>query len=407
MMWLIIRLFIYPGPKVVIIACFFVCAITRSTGQEVISYTPRCDAVCGVRRNMVDCEHSSIETISQVRGCNEVSRLEIGFNRITSLRVSDPLPTSNQLTYVDFTDNPITDIEPGWFANNPQIEEIYLNMISLRKLLNSTFSELHSLRTLHFWGGRLRELEEYALAGLSSLKDINFSLNDIRSLPEDLFYETINLEVVSLSLNKLAELPSRIFSNSPHLKIIELASNRLSSIPSDIFMGLSALEKVDLKKNNLVELPLLNVKFLDLVSNQLTSLPFPDGEIKWEEVRLHHNPLHCDYTIEPLRNWYECQINRSCNGTAIVDRWLCSTPMEYQHFHVGDLPAIVTTTAVQTTRPITNTDPVIFVNNGRDLLFIDGRENELGQGVVDSSSFVNLSSHLLTIVLTAICLLAK
>lgn len=345
---LIVTSVVYPRHTVIIFIMTASFLPTQATEDH--PYVS-CENTCRIRRGEASCGGRGLVS-ARLTGCEAVSTIYLSYNVLTHL-TSHLFPSFPNLKTLDLSNNPITFIEPGTFDNNLQLEEVILNDIKVRRLLNQTFDGLSGLEKLYCIHGKLEVLEERSLAGLHSLWEIDLSFNKIQNLSEDIFQDSVHLEIISLSVNRLSTLPINLFSNLHELRELYLVSNRLTVLQDGLFDGLDALEKLDLRRNGLTQVPLMNFRYLDLSLNDLTDLPFPgqvEGGIRWRTVKLKGNPLHCDHTIDALRDWYSCQRNKSCsNGTVTVDDWRCSSPARHNGELLDSVPSLTTTTAVPPT----------------------------------------------------------
>lgn len=186
----------------------------------------------------------------------------------------------------------------------PKVRVLNLSENSLQTF-RITSESLQSLEELYLNGNVLTVLDFQTFQSLPTLRILHLQRNDIQICPHDTFdddgscvaFESVpNLEYLDLSENGLHRVPANAFRNTP-LKRLDLSANLGLILHEDTFAGLeNSLVQLFLKENNITELhsdlsTLRNLKYVDLSTNQLTTLPMWNRESSIESLNLQNNNL--------------------------------------------------------------------------------------------------------------------
>ncbi|CAH0602475.1 unnamed protein product [Chrysodeixis includens] len=152
---------------------------------------------------------------------------------------------------------------------------IKLNFVPLT-LQSQCFSNLTSLKNLILQQSYIRALPKDLLYTSSNIRSILLQHNEILALPEGIFRDQKSLEVLDLSFNKISELKSSVFAPLRQLKTLNLNRNHLEVLPESLFAGLRNLATVSIEENFLTTiypstfLGATALTTLTLTSNNLT-----------------------------------------------------------------------------------------------------------------------------------------
>ena len=137
-----------------------------------------------------------------------------------------PLFSLRGVTILDLRASDISALQPGDFANLPNLAELYLG------------NGLTTLRTVD------------GLSGHTQRSSHGIGRNHLTSLPEDVFDGLARLIRLDLTTNGLTTLPERVFSDLSNLEDLYLSDNDLTTLPEDVFDGLARLETLHLSGNS-------------------------------------------------------------------------------------------------------------------------------------------------------------
>ena len=137
-----------------------------------------------------------------------------------------PLFSLRGVTILDLRASDISALQPGDFANLPNLAELYLG------------NGLTTLRTVD------------GLSGHTQRSSHGIGRNHLTSLPEDVFNGLERLIRLDLTTNGLTTLPERVFSDLSNLEDLYLSDNELTTLPEDVFDGLARLETLHLSGNS-------------------------------------------------------------------------------------------------------------------------------------------------------------
>uniref|UniRef100_A0A3P9LIL9 LRRCT domain-containing protein n=1 Tax=Oryzias latipes TaxID=8090 RepID=A0A3P9LIL9_ORYLA len=170
------------------------------------------------------------------------------------------------LISIEISNNPLSSIPVGVFADVSNLETLILKFNKLSGLQNGLFEGLGKLRDLQLHENKIQVIEDQVFQGLDNLEKLSLAKNNltsITSLPPNLFPHKNKLTKLYLDNNLLTGLPEGYFVGFPKLKVLTLNKNKLNSLPSVLF-----------------------------------------GEMpKLTELSLHNNPWHCDCNLKDLHEW--------------------------------------------------------------------------------------------------------
>ncbi|MBD3418884.1 MAG: hypothetical protein GF398_02080 [Chitinivibrionales bacterium] len=240
----------------------------------------------------------------------ELKLLIIDNNYLT--RLPDSIQQLTKLTGLFAYSNDIGSI-PGGIGKLTNLTELNLNDNKIAALPNA-MGELSSLKSLYLDDNILSNIPE-ALGKLTQLEILSASKNIIATLPVSLSQMT-GLRTLLLEQNRIARLPSQIDELTKLLEL-NLNKNRLYFLPDDL-NGLSQLKRCMLSNNGLTELPesfgtLTSLEKLWLNNNELADLPESIADL---DISYQRTPS------DQKEYWLDVSVNRICNTTSKVTRWL-------------------------------------------------------------------------------------
>lgn len=235
--------------------------------------------------------------------CTELSYLNMGYNKVTSIEVNSFAEWGQQLQTLLLRNNKIARLNSGVFNGLESIKEISLsfndihyihpqvfaNISKSLKILELSFSiysedypqeaigYLNELMWLGLDNNNLKIIPENALMNLGELTYINLSFNRLTLIPKHLFLSEVhkNLLEIDLSYNSIEKITSNAFYGLELLQLINLSSNKIKCMEKSSFYNLPYLSYIDLTYNHLKNLSentfeyLPNLLSLDLMFNNL------------------------------------------------------------------------------------------------------------------------------------------
>lgn len=175
-----------------------------------------------------------------------------------------PKDLSSQLRIVDFSNNPIYNLEANQF--------VVANLIDVHKLKLQNCS--------------IEAIHETAFYGLAQLIELDLSRNNIVKLHRNVLKENLKLRILSLSHNKIRVLEDGLFYNMTHLQKIYLSHNEIEEVNPDAFTLLETLNHLDLENNRI----------------KTIKSDFTQGLTRLASLNIAANPWICDCRIEEFRS---------------------------------------------------------------------------------------------------------
>ncbi len=212
--------------------------------------------------------------------------------------IDEKIGDVKSLTDIDFSGNDIKSLPKSLSELSLRTVDLSENQhLDTGKVFKQLASQLH-LESLSMEQCELSCISE-DICTLKSLKQLNLSGNILKSLPQNIgnltLLEDLNLGMVNIGfrMNLLTSLPAS-FSDLINLRRLDLSSNQLSILPNGM-SNLTNLEYIDLKQNQLPDFPTTLTKckllrYLNLNGNNLISIPEAVGDLSFlEELRLDNN----------------------------------------------------------------------------------------------------------------------
>ncbi|XP_054721985.1 leucine-rich repeats and immunoglobulin-like domains protein 1 [Uloborus diversus] len=130
------------------------------------------------------------------------------------LEVLPPVKQMGSLSFLDLSQNRISDLGRGAFTNLRQLGALYLERNSIQELEPGAFEGLNaSLSSLSLLNNRIEEFPTGAMKTLAHLRVLDLGFNRIHSVPKDAFSGNSLLSLLALDGNPLATLSEETFSH--------------------------------------------------------------------------------------------------------------------------------------------------------------------------------------------------
>lgn len=264
---------------------------------------------------------------------NNLEHLDVSRNQLQTINITASPKTKtsvyfSHLRYLDMSYNQLKSLPESFFVCMESLEVLNVsnNCISSFSVLKANLQKVkiinlsfNSLQTLTFGEKSLPSLEELFLQGndivildpkifqrLPSINCLHLQQNNLDICLSDQkvqdppacvsFCSIPTLHFLNLSENNLKTLPANAFANTP-LKLLDLSLNPGLDMDQHSLSGLeNSLVRLHLRENNIsrlnTDLSLLrSLKYIDLSTNQLTTLPTWNKDSSIESLNLQNNNL--------------------------------------------------------------------------------------------------------------------
>lgn len=216
------------------------------------------------------------------------------------VNIEDALSDVQKITFLDLTNNAISNVSVSQFSWNRELEVLGLGRNPLKQIHPKTFSSVKNLivltldysglddavweslypfrqlKDLQLQGNSVTMLNRTVLNGLSSIRNLDLSENMISDLSTEMFQTMTDLQFLHFKQNNLMEIKNNTFLGLQKLVALDLRGNRIRTIEKDAFSHFASLAELDLSNNCLSEIPSFNnattLQSLDLSSNHIQSL---------------------------------------------------------------------------------------------------------------------------------------
>ncbi|MEQ2203329.1 hypothetical protein XENOCAPTIV_028670 [Xenoophorus captivus] len=195
-----------------------------------------------------------LESLSShlLRGVPQLHTLDLTGNKLSDLPVDafSDAPLQNLV----LKNNQIKRADAKWFPKNSSLTWLDLSENHLTEISVGLFQRLPQLENLDLSNNGLEKISVNSLDPLTKLERLNLQDNKLETLNESVFQYTHNLTSLFLTRNKLTKLPQNLFQGLTRLTHLSLDNNQLSHIPKGLLDPLSSLEDdgLDLTVNPLL-----------------------------------------------------------------------------------------------------------------------------------------------------------
>uniref|UniRef100_A0A8C8SQN7 Toll-like receptor 13 n=1 Tax=Pelusios castaneus TaxID=367368 RepID=A0A8C8SQN7_9SAUR len=294
------------------------------------------------RNNMTQLEATSfratpglVELVLDENPLNISQLLGLSLLNLTTLRWSSiQLGACTNLTQLDLSTSPLSQLDKGIFHSFSQLESLTLDKCKAKQLKQSAWGRsLPRLQVLILRRNQLTKLEDAVFHPLSGLTQLDLSRNRLTYVYKKTFLGMASLRSLSLQGCQLAKLnhlrtllltgnhiltlKKGAFKGLTSLRHLSLAQNGLYKLSKGSFLGLKAVQTLDLSRNRLLaygkyDLPapftsLLALQQLDLSSQEARPpIKLPpklfQGLGKLQELSLRDNPsdIFLNLSLAPL-----------------------------------------------------------------------------------------------------------
>ncbi|GAU88683.1 hypothetical protein RvY_01333 [Ramazzottius varieornatus] len=286
--------------------------------------------------------------------CRNLEDLDVSNNKITT--ISDKqFNLIKSLRRLNLAGNQLTSIIPGSFSG------LKLDHLDLSNINSNLFRENSTralfqnseVKSLSLASNGLQEVDQQLLTPIATdLIAIDLGGNPI-NLRDRMFQFLPNLQSLSLSSMRLPRLPSKLLDYNHKVIALNISSNLFAAIDEKVFQSAPKLEVLDFSNNKIQAVPYLvsqlPLRELHANDNLLKNLPdhlldsFQADGSPIKTVRIHGNPLQCDYMVAALSNWVSSTAGRKivCGEDAGYRCPVCAAPSGVEGTPVDEIKVLV------------------------------------------------------------------
>ncbi|XP_048354470.1 leucine-rich repeat and immunoglobulin-like domain-containing nogo receptor-interacting protein 3 [Sphaerodactylus townsendi] len=208
----------------------------------------------------------------------ETKILELNKNRIRCLNSGDlaPYPLLEEL---DFSENIITNVEPGAFSNLLNLQTLRLRGNQLKLIPLGVFSKLSNLTLLDISENKLVILLDYVFQDLRNLKTLEVGDNDLVYISRKAFSGLVSLQQLTIEKCNLTGISAESLSRLQNLEVLRLRHLSVASIDDQNFKKLYNLWQLEVENWPLLEdispngFQGLNLTSLSITYTNITVVP--------------------------------------------------------------------------------------------------------------------------------------
>ncbi|XP_054837526.1 leucine-rich repeat and immunoglobulin-like domain-containing nogo receptor-interacting protein 3 [Eublepharis macularius] len=208
----------------------------------------------------------------------ETKILELNKNRIRCLNSGDlsPYPLLEEL---DFSENIITNVEPGAFSNLLNLQTLRLRGNQLKLIPLGVFNKLSNLTLLDISENKLVILLDYTFQDLRNLKNLEVGDNDLVYISRKAFSGLVGLQQLTIEKCNLTGISAESLSRLQNLEVLRLRHLSIASVDEQNFKKLYNLWQLEIENWPLLEdispngFQGLNLTFLSITYTNITVVP--------------------------------------------------------------------------------------------------------------------------------------
>ncbi|XP_053152900.1 leucine-rich repeat and immunoglobulin-like domain-containing nogo receptor-interacting protein 3 [Hemicordylus capensis] len=258
--------------------CCFLVLVLRCvllSTAPVAACPARCE--CIPQNKAVTCHRKRLTSLPE--GIPTETRvLELNKNRIRCLNTGDlsPFPLLEEL---DFSENIITNLEPGAFGNLLNLQVLRLRGNQLKLIPPGVFSKLSNLTLLDISENKLVILLDYTFQDLRSLKTLEVGDNDLVYISRKAFSGLVGLQQLTIEKCNLTGISAESLSRLQNLEVLRLQHLSIASVEDQNFKKLYNLGQLEIEDWPLLEdispngFQGLNLTFLSITYTNITVVP--------------------------------------------------------------------------------------------------------------------------------------
>lgn len=159
------------------------------------------------------------------------------------------------------------------------------------------------MKTLFFLDLSFNLIENFfdrSFEGLNRLRKLKLQNNKLTKLPKPLFEKLYKIKEVDLSYNLFKKVPYKTLQEITNLEELKLSGNTIDHISKRDLLKFTKLETLKIDNLNLGEIEegafdtLEELRFLNVTSNLLMTLPVPSNSGELIKIDLDQNEFVCD-----------------------------------------------------------------------------------------------------------------
>ena len=127
--------------------------------------------------------------------------------------------------------NPTCSIKDSSFSGLKTLEELHLGCSEILHISNSIFSHLQHLTKLSIKGSCMLIVSHVSFVGLHSLNTLEIYGCFIPYLPANLFMPMTQIQLIKITQGNISKFCSTVLAGVQHLRYLDLTSNQLLSLP--------------------------------------------------------------------------------------------------------------------------------------------------------------------------------
>ncbi|XP_063432567.1 G-protein coupled receptor GRL101-like isoform X1 [Mytilus trossulus] len=198
--------------------------------------------VCVCKEDEMNCTNLGLEDLPEYLTLERnLIKFVLAGNRIGMTFNADTFFDLDRLSYLDMSNNLITELPDGVFQNLFRLVTLNLKDNQIRRLGNGSFSGLTSIRALYLSGNGIEEIYPSAFVGLSQLQTLDLSHQRLVTLQSGTFLGLRSLFSLDLSYNTIQIIQGGGLNGLLKLLTLDISNNEIMMIESNAFHGLPNL----------------------------------------------------------------------------------------------------------------------------------------------------------------------